>query len=138
MAAQNGLVNGVRDATRRAATYRINGDSFSLTVFGSICTSVGTTLVDHLESEIPGYGASRLSRTISYEWQQDPTAGDYFLVAHVTASYRNPLFIPLLGQFLDGPDGSIDNSLRLSASEQMRVENPVLDQPSSTASHPCS
>jgi Flp pilus assembly protein TadG len=129
MAAQNGLVNGVRDATRRAATYRINEDSFSLSVFSTICSNVGTTLIDHLESDIPGYASSRLTRTIRYEWQQDPDAGDYFLVAHVTATYRNPLFFPLLGQFLDGPDGAIDNSLKLSASEQMRVENPVLDTP---------
>src|SRR4051794_16743997 len=43
-AAQNGLVDGVRNAARRAATYRINDQSFNSTVWSSICDTIGTEL----------------------------------------------------------------------------------------------
>lgn len=137
MADQNGLVNGVRDAARRAATYRVNADSFSLTVFSSICSAVDTTLVDHLKSEIPGFEPALLSSSIEWQWEQDPVAGQYFLVAQVTASYKNPLYVPLISFFFDARDGVIDNKIQLDASEQMRVENPPLDLPASTSPESC-
>jgi Flp pilus assembly protein TadG len=129
MAAQNGLVNGVRDAARRAATYRINEASLDPTSFTAICDSIAAQLTTSLRDGIPGYESAQMARTITYEWNQDPNAADYFLVAHITASYKNPLYVPLVSQFLDGADGSNDNRLRLSASEQMRIENPTLTAP---------
>ncbi|MBI2782082.1 MAG: pilus assembly protein [Chloroflexi bacterium] len=137
MAAQNGLVDAARDAARRAATYRINADSFSLTVFPSICDSIKKTFDDHLRPSIPGYSNANRTRTITYEWQQDPIAGQYFLVAHVVGTYKNPLYVPLVSQFLDGTDGTNDGKLELRASEQMRVENPILATPTSTAPQVC-
>jgi hypothetical protein len=44
--------------------------------------------------------------------------------------------VPLIARFLDGSDGTVDDVLTLTASEQMRVENPALDSPGST-SPPC-
>jgi len=128
-AAQNGLVDGVRNAARRAATYRINDQSFDATVWSSICATISTELDKQLgdgRTGILGFNVANRTRTIAYEWQQNPGGGDYFLVAHVSASYKNQLYVPLVSAFLDITDGTMDNKVRLSASEQMRVENPGL------------
>jgi len=140
MASQNGLVDGVRSATRRAATYRINEGSFDPTVWSSICSTIDSELTTRLKVRVIGFASSHLSRTIKYEWQQNPESGEYFLVAHITATYNNPLYVPLVSAILDWSDGNAanpDNQLTLTASEQMRVENPALGTPSSTAPQTC-
>jgi Flp pilus assembly protein TadG len=139
-AAQNGLVDGVRNAARRAATYRINDQSFDATVWGSICNTIGTELDAQLGDKrtgIVGFSMANRSRTVAYEWQQNPGGGDYFLVAHVSATYRNPLYVPLVSVFLDATDGTIDNRIALSASEKMRVENPGLAPSPMPSIPPC-
>ena len=137
MAAQNGLVDGVRSAARRAATYRINEASFDPSVWSSICSTIDTELTTRLRTRVIGFTSSALTRTISYEWQQNPETAEYFLVAHITASYHNPLYVPLIAAFLDRSDGTVDNQLTLTASEQMRIENPALTTPASTTSESC-
>jgi hypothetical protein len=132
-AAHNGLVDGVRSAARRAATYRINEQSFDGSIWSSICGSIEQELVDRLGGQqgqelVVGFNRANLGGTIAYEWEQNPE-GDYFLVAHISATYGNPLYVPLIGYFLDGTDGASDDKLTLTASEQMRVENPALDTP---------
>ena len=146
--AQNGLVDGVRSAARRAATYRINEQSFDPTVFpfsvpGSICNTIRTELTDRLRGAqgqelVVGFVPANLTPTIAYEWQQNPESGQYFLVAHISATYKNPLYVPLVSFFLDSSDASPgDGFLSLSASEEMRVENPPLDTPGSLSTHTC-
>ena len=137
MAAQNGLVDGVRSATRRASTYRINEGSFDPTVWTAICSTLDTELTNRLRTRVVGFSNTHLTRSISYEWQQNPTTSEYFLVAHITASYHNPLFIPFVSYFLDAIDGTVDNQLTLVAGEQMRVENPALAVPASLAAQSC-
>ena len=140
MASQNGLVDGVRNAARRAATYRINEASFDATVWSSICTTIQDELEARLADRVIGFAPSRVDGDITYEWvanpeaQADPNADEWFLVAHVSATYQNPLYVPLVSYFLDSSDGTVDENLTLEASEQMRVENPGLDRssPSST------
>jgi Flp pilus assembly protein TadG len=127
--AQNGLVNGAREAARRAATYRINEQSFDTTVWGSICATIEEEVYQLGDRVIPGYNRNSLTPTVSYVWVADPDAGDYSLIASVTASYRHPLYVPLVAAFLDRADGTVDGVLTLTATEQMRVENPAL-QPS--------
>lgn len=135
MAAQNGLVNGVRDATRKAATYRVNDASISdTTTFTAICTSVSNELTNNVQAQVPGFSSTLFSKTVAYEWLQAPDTSQYFLVAHVTASFKNPLYLPLISIFFDALDGTTDSKLKLSASEQMRVENPSLTQPSGSPS----
>ena len=129
MAAQNGLVDGVRSAARRAATYRINEGSFDSTVWPSICQSIKDEITDRMSTRVIGYSGANLTGTVAYEWAPNLESGDYFLVAHVSATYRNPLYVPLVSAFLDRVDGTVDDRLTLSASEQMRIENPAL-QPS--------
>lgn len=128
---QNGLVNGVREAARRAATYRINqasDDDASVSggVWQTICASVKTELRELGDRTIPAYAVANLHPTVAYEWQADPESGEYFLVAHVSATYDNPLYVPIISFFLDRSDGVTDGKLTLTASEQMRVENPAL------------
>jgi len=148
MAGQNGLVNGVRDTTRRAATYRVNQDSFTDTsALSAICTTVKANLQSKMQAGIPGFKPANLHSTVQYLWVQNPdltptdTSDDtYYLVASVRATYDNPMFIPLdplvrlmgfaqTGFFQPG-------TFPLSASEQMRVENPSLT-PSSRTTETC-
>lgn len=124
--AQNGLVNGVREAARRAATYRVNAGSFDASIWASICASVTEEVRQLGDRTIPAYDATRLDPDVTYEWVANPETGEYFLVAHVSATYDHPLYVPLVSLFLDGSDGTSDGVLTLSASEQMRVENPAL------------
>jgi Flp pilus assembly protein TadG len=135
---QNGLVNGAREAARRAATYRINDGSFDATVWSSICATIEQELTQLGDRTIPAYDDSRLNPTVAYEWETNPESGEYFLVAHVSATYDHPLYVPLVSFFLDGGDGSDDDpdKLTLSASEQMRVENPALEFSSAPAAPP--
>jgi Flp pilus assembly protein TadG len=127
--AQDGLVDGVRTAARRAATYRINEASFDASVWPAICQAIKDEISARLHDRVIGYNAARLTRTIAYEWKQNPESGDYFLVAHIAATYQNQLYVPLVAAFLDRTDGTVDNYITLTASEQMRIENPAL-QPS--------
>lgn len=139
MASQNGLVDGVRDAARRAATYRINEESFNGVVFPAICASVEGELDDRLANRIIGYAAANVTSQVTYEWKANPSSSpvEYFLVARVDASYKNPLYVPLISAFLDRSDGTNDGFLTLVASEQMRVENPSLDAPTSLSAQSC-
>ena len=137
MASQNGLVDGVRSAARRAATYRINEESFDPTIWPQICASIDADLRTRLRNRVIGYADTNLTRAISYEWQPNPESGEYFLVTHITASYRNPLYVPLVSAFLDRSDGTVDDRLTLTASEQMRVENDALTGPTSLAAQSC-
>ena len=137
--AQNGLVDGVRDTARKAATYRVDEETFAdAAIFSSICSTLGTELQTELRAKMPAFNPLgpplRYHPSITYEWQQNPTTSQYFLVANVTVVYDHPLFIPLVGKIIS-PSGN--GSITLQASEQMRVENPSLVQPASTASHPC-
>lgn len=125
-AAQNGLVDGVRNAARRAATYRINEQSFDASVWTSICTTIADELDDRLQALVPGFETANRTRTITYEWNENPESGEWFLVANISAAYDNPLYVPLISSFLDGSDGTVDDRLTLTASEQMRIENPAL------------
>lgn len=139
MASQNGLVDGVREAARRAATYRINEGSFDITVFPSICTTISDELDARLADRVIGYAPGNVTSQITYEWEQNPTSGEYFLVARVDATYDNPLYVPLVSIFLDRSDGVDDDPdvLTLTASEQMRVENPSLTTPASLTAQTC-
>jgi hypothetical protein len=133
MASQNGLVNAVRDSTRKAATYRINELTFASS---SICGDVDAQLRADLATSIPGFVAANLTSDISYEWGQDPDSSQWFVVVHVEARYKNVLYVPLISIFLDRADGTADEHLELYAGEQMRIENPALEAPASTAD-PC-
>lgn len=141
MSAQNGLVNGVRDSTRRAATYRVSDVSFyGGNTLGAVCANIKTELVYRLSAEIPGFVAGRLSPAprIKYDWVQEPS-GTYSLMARITATYQEPLILPLdplLDLWIGRDTGRFGNSYPLKASEQMRVENPPMS-PSDLTTQMC-
>ena len=90
--------------------------------------------------DLIAYDRDQRGYLISLKWQQTSGTGQYFLVAHISATYNNPLFVPLVSAILDWSDGNAanpDNQLTLSASEQMRVENPALNAPTSTTTQTC-
>lgn len=137
--AQNGLVNGVRDAARRAATYRVNDASLSdPSILTAVCTAVRNELTAQLSRDLPGFTTSRLHASagetlLSYHWESNPgpsptgtNPANSFLYVQVEAAYDHPLYVPLVGIFFDALDGVQDNAWTLTASEQMRVENPSL------------
>jgi hypothetical protein len=127
MAAQNGLVNGVRDATRKAATYRVNEESIAdNAIFSGICAAVSSELVSDLNREIPGFDPAALNQTIRYDFFTDPN-GAYFMTASVSATFSNRIYIPLVGKFFPG---AVGDKIPLTTSEQMRIENPDLPAPS--------
>jgi Flp pilus assembly protein TadG len=138
---QNGLVNGVREAARRAATYRINDASFDAAVWSSICDTVAEELRQLGDRVIPAYDDARLHPIVAYAWVAEPSTADpstehYSLVADVSATYDHPLYVPLVSYFLDRSDGTEDGVLTLTATEQMRVENPSLEFASSPTAPP--
>lgn len=133
---QNGLVNGVREAARRAATYRINDGSFDATVWGSICATIETEVRQLGDRVVPAYDDARLNPVVSYAWTPNPETNEYSLVAQVSATYAHPLYVPIVSFFFDGTDGTNDGALSLTATEQMRVENPALEYTSSPAAPP--
>jgi hypothetical protein len=134
-AGQNGLVSGVRDTARRAVTWRINDASVNdPSIYGVVCDAVQDELVSELAGgQLPAFDETRLHPTISYDWEAnpgaagaDPTAEQWFLYVEIDAAYDHPLYVPLVGWFFDVLDGSPDGAFTLSASEEMRVENPSL------------
>jgi len=124
--AQNSLTSAVRETARYAAPYRVidaSGaqDTCDNFVLGKLQDSLRSNPLtsDTSTREIP---------TIVYTWRIDPN-GDYYVEISVKADYKFPLYVPLVSQFLDGMDGVNDNNLRLSAKEDMRIENPPLVPP---------
>ena len=133
--AQNNLVNAARDAARKAATYRVTEETYvDTSLWDAICDTIFETLRNDVE-DYPGASsdAAFLTPTLVYEWEEDlSNPGNWFLVAHVGASYHHPLYVPLVSYFLDSSDGLTDSKLTLTASEQMRIENPSLATPATT------
>jgi hypothetical protein len=155
-AGQNGLVSGVRDAARRAVTWRINDASVNdPSIYGVVCAAVHDELVSELAgAQLPGFDETRLHPTISYHWEAnpgtagagptpgptaDPTTEQFFLYVEIDAAYDHPLYVPIVGFFfdmLDGNPANPDSAFTLSASEQMRVENPSLPKGTTPATCP--
>jgi Flp pilus assembly protein TadG len=136
---QNSLVNAVRETARYSAPYRVIDNSGAQDACDNL---VLDKLDDALHANPLTADAARLvphtgqSWLAEYTWEPDP-AGTYYVQITVQADYKFPLYVPLIGYFLDGLDGVSDNSLRLSAKEEMRIENgPLAPPPDTPASCP--
>jgi hypothetical protein len=72
--------------------------------------------------------ATREVPFVEYTWEPEPgtPTSTYYVQVSVKGDYKFPLYVPLVAQFLDGMDGVTDNNLRLSAHEEMRIENDPL------------
>jgi Flp pilus assembly protein TadG len=128
---QNSLVNAVRETARYAAPYRVISNADATTT----CDLVVQKLIDALQANplTADTSGTRVVPFVEYTWQPDPD-GTYYIQVSVQADYKFPLYVPLISTFLDGMDGTSDGNLRLSASEEMRIENPPLATTDTTAS----
>jgi Flp pilus assembly protein TadG len=139
---QNGLVNGVRETARRAATYRVS--ELMLTAGkvnkAPLCNAVGAELTRQLSTRIPGYQSAGVrSSTVEWTWTQNPDNETWFVTAAVSVSYRHPLFIPLVGNILDRFDAEpTAGNWIMSVREEMRVENPALSSTGTPQGLACS
>ncbi len=124
--AQNGLVNGVRETARRAATYRVAATTFvDGTLTASICQAVADELQRQLSRAMPGFDWNNITAgQVTYRYDLNPDSSTYFLSADVDVTYSHPLYVPLVSFFFDASDGAVDGTLALTAREQMRIENP--------------
>jgi len=126
---QNGVVNAVRETARYAVPHRVT----NTTAASLVCPAVVGKLTDALSAQVIGFDSiawaanSLDGSTVTYTWLQDPD-GRWYVLVRVSAGYRFPLYVPLANAILDGLDGAMDQSLHLSAQEEMRVENdPLVD-----------
>jgi Flp pilus assembly protein TadG len=120
---QNSLVNSVRETARYASPYRVVDNAGAQDTCDN---QVLGKLSDALHANaLTADTATRLIPHVEYTWLIDPD-GNYYVQISVQADYKFPLYVPLVSTFLDGMDGTIDNNLRLSAKEEMRVENEPL------------
>ena len=120
---QNYLVNTVREIARYAAPYRVIDDAGATTTCSTVVSSLTTLLRSNGLTADPS--SNRTFPTVTYTWKQDPNLAWYVTVT-VRAEYKFPLYVPIVGNFIDNMDGVQDNNIRLSAQEEMRVENDPL------------
>ena len=131
MGAQDGLASAVREATRYASTVPVSN-----TTDAGTCSTGGTPaklaydrLVAMLQQKVPGFASANLvtcsdpgpHSQVTYCTRQNADS-TYSIWVQVTAIYKHQLFIPVISAIVDRLDGTVDNRLRASATEQMRVE----------------
>lgn len=128
--AQVGLTNAVRDTARYGSSLIANTDASALTAatnsFSFLTGSLGKYVAPYnaglLES---GSGASE----VCYSQHTDGNAGQTPVWVDVSAQYRHPLLVPIVGLIIDAFDGASDGSFRITASTEIRVDNPSAPAP---------
>jgi Flp pilus assembly protein TadG len=118
---QNGLVASARELARYAAPFRVK----TAVDANAVCadTRLSSQLSGVLRRSIPGYvSTNTVARQVIYSWLQNPN-GTYSVQLQIHVSYKFPLYVPFVGNLLDGLDGVSDNKFLLDATERMRIEN---------------
>ena len=121
---QNGLVNGIRDTARYGSTSRVITKPEAASACGLVLSHL-TSVLGPPRNELLGFAPADLVPSVAYAWQQQPD-GLWYVQLKVHADYKFPLYVPLVSTLLDGMDGVTDQKLRLSAQEEMRIENDPL------------
>ena len=117
-AGQIALNNAVRETAR-----------YAVTIGNATAGAVQSELLNRqLPKAVPGFrSANVVSSSVTYCYYTNPnnTGGfpSYSKKVIVTATYGHPLFIPIVGNLVDGTDGVSDGALRATAREEMRVES---------------
>lgn len=126
---QIGLVNAAREAARYAAVLQ-TASSVTASTFRDETYDELTKKI--LPRSVAGYGDANLVTTgvgrtaVCYLSRANADGTSFSVFVRVQIQYRHPLLIPLVGNIVDGIDGTPDNAFRLGASEEMRVENPLI------------
>ena len=134
-AAQIGITNAVREAARLAAVTTPTTTIAQARGVGSngqgVYDALTNTTTGFLKRNVFAYSSSNLVTSggpitqVCYRSFTD-SAGKPAVKVKVEAEYRHPLFVPLIGAIIDGFDGTSDGSLRIGATEELRVENDEL------------
>ncbi len=112
------LVNAVREGARYASASPVNSNPT-------------TQVTNAVARAVPGYTGTA-TVAYSYCYYADPlTPVTYSTRIHVSVTYGHQLFIPLVGQAIDGLDGSADNRFTVTVQEDMRVESQPRKSPPS-------
>lgn len=107
-----GLTNATREIARYASTALIN-------------SNLNPQIAIVMPRSIPAFDATFAAVTTSYCWYADPGAPTtYSYRVAISAFYRHPLWIPLVGELVDSIDGLDDNRFQTGAVEEMRLETP--------------
>lgn len=117
---QIGLENAVREAARRGAsldTTSINAGLNAAWTLGELQTILanvqGHAVAQERDLQVCFYTPTSPDDT-------DPI-GNKRVVVKVDAGYAHPLFMPIVGQILDGFDGANDSALRGDSSSEFEV-----------------
>ena len=107
-----GLTNATREIARYASTALID-------------SNLNPQIDSVMSRSIPAFNSTFASVTPSYCWYADPgTPTTYSYRVRVLATYRHPLWIPLVGELVDQIDGTDDSRFQTGAVEEMRLETP--------------
>lgn len=129
LGAQIGITNAVREASRTAASFKTLNDT-QATANGDWTYAQLTGPTGMLSTYVQGYKPTRLVTSgapltsVCYTTYTDPATTTQAKIK-VEAIYSHPLFLPIISTILDGFDGANDGGFRLSAAEEIRVENPA-------------
>lgn len=127
-ASQIAEVNAVRETARFGSTSLVSDGATASTNGANICVY----LRDKAMTNVPGYAKTQVvysgATYVTYSTYADPHAGapTYSVSLKIYIAYKSRLVVPLVSDLIDALDGSTDGAFRLSATETMRVENPVL------------
>ncbi len=130
-AAQVGITNAVREAARLAAVTTPTTTSLQAASNGAgVLSALTNGTTGYLKKNVFAYSTANLSTgagttQVCYVSFID-SANKPAVKVKVDVVYRHALFIPLIGAILDGIDGTSGDGFRVSASEEMRVENDEL------------
>lgn len=126
---QIGLVNAAREAARYAAVLQT---ASAITATGFQTQTYNELTSRMLPRSVPGYRADNLVTTgagrtaVCYLTRDNADGTTFSVLVRVQISYKHPLLIPLVGNIVDAIDGTDDGAFRLGATEEMRVENPLI------------
>ena len=132
MGSQNGLVASARELARYAAPFRVA----TATDATAVCNNkndpdrgLTTQLNGFMREKVIGYSPANWGpsdRTVTYSWHPNADGTTYYVQLEIHIVYHHALYVPLVGNLLDGFDGSSDGAFELDATESMRIENQAL------------
>ncbi len=137
--AQVGLTNAVRDTARYGSSLTANTDATATTA----ATNTYGFLTGSLGKYVAPYNAGLLvsapgATEVCFSQHTDGNSGQMPVWVDVSAQYKHPLLVPIVGVIIDAFDGALDGSFSITASTEIRVDNPSTPTPvlSATACNP--
>ena len=117
---QIGIDNAIRDAARLAATW--DSDSTN----AQTNANAALVKVKSLLANSQSFELSRANIQVCVGTPASPNnvdaSGQSQVAVTITASYKHPLFLPIVDLILDGIDGSSDRALLATATTSFHVE----------------